>query len=183
METIRLLLGIICITIVCSSRVPDRNLLNDPAAEGKIRTHILSIALAENGVREQHGKNDGERVEQYLKHIGLPKGHAWCGAYVSWVYSKAGFSKPRTGWTPALFPLNRVVKKPMPADLFGIYFPSLKRIAHAGIVVQLKSDWALTVEGNTNVDGSREGDGVYRKRRHLRSIAKFANWIGKEPGP
>jgi hypothetical protein len=33
-----------------------------------------------------------------------------------------------------------------------------------------------TVEGNTNGEGSREGDGVYLKRRHrskIRSIIRF----------
>lgn len=162
--------------------MPDRHLLGDQLAARKIRTRVLAIAENELGVREKTGKNDGERVELYLKYIDLPKGHAWCGAYTSWVYKQAGLSKPRTGWTPALFPANRLVKKPMPGDLFGIYFPSLKRIAHTGFVLSIKSDWALTIEGNTNIAGSREGDGVYKKRRHLRSIAKFANWIGKENG-
>ncbi|WP_245723790.1 peptidoglycan-binding protein [Pedobacter steynii] len=180
METIKLLLGIICIPVICSSGMPDRDLLGDSLAEEKIRVSVLAIAERELGVREKTGKNDGERVEHYLKYIGLPKGHAWCGAYTSWVYGQAGLSKPRTGWTPALFPANRLTRKPKPADLFGIYFPSLKRIAHTGFVVSIKSDWALTTEGNTNIEGGREGDGVYKKRRHLRTIAKFANWIGKE---
>lgn len=160
--------------------MPDRHLLGDSFAGEKIRGSLLAIAEKEVGVRERSGNNDGERVEFYLKYIGLPKGHAWCAAYTSWVYGKAGLSRPRTGWTPALFPENRLVKKPKPADLFGIYFPSLKRIAHTGFVVSIKSDWVLTIEGNTNVEGGREGDGVYKKRRHLRTIAKFANWIGKE---
>lgn len=160
--------------------MPDRHLLGDSFAGEKIRGSLLAIAEKEVGVRERSGNNDGERVELYLKYIGLPKGHAWCAAYTSWVYGKAGLSRPRTGWTPALFPENRLVKKPKPADLFGIYFPSLKRIAHTGFVVSIKSDWVLTIEGNTNIEGGREGDGVYKKRRHLRTIAKFANWIGKE---
>lgn len=160
--------------------MPDRHLLGDSFAGEKIRGSLLAIAEKEVGVRERSGNNDGERVELYLKYIGLPKGHAWCAAYTSWVYGQAGLSKPRTGWTPALFPENRLVKKPKPADLFGIYFPSLKRIAHTGFVISIKSDWVLTTEGNTNVEGGREGDGVYKKRRHLRTIAKFASWIGKE---
>lgn len=160
--------------------MPDRHLLGDSFAGEKIRGSLLAIAENEVGVRERSGNNDGERVELYLKYIGLPKGHAWCAAYTSWVYGQAGLSKPRTGWTPALFPENRLVKKPKPADLFGIYFPSLKRIAHTGFVISIKSDWVLTIEGNTNVEGGREGDGVYKKRRHLRTIAKFASWIGKE---
>jgi hypothetical protein len=33
------------------------------------------------------------------------------------------------------------------------------------------------VEGNTNESGSREGDGVLRKRRLVRSVWKVAGWV------
>jgi hypothetical protein len=34
-------------------------------------------------------------------------------------------------------------------------------------VEKLEGKMVVTIEGNTNDDGSREGDGVYRKRRPL----------------
>lgn len=177
-------MGILCVIALCGSRLPDRNLLNVEISKIKeesiVRKKIVAIAERELGVREQTGNNDGERVEEYLRSIQLGKGHAWCGAFVSWIYLKAGFSKPRIGWTPSLFPFRRLTKLPLPGDVFGIYFPTLKRIAHAGLVEKLSSDWVITLEGNTNLNGSREGDGVYRKRRHKRTIASFANWIKKE---
>ncbi len=170
--------------------MPDRHLLNTEIntikkkintikAETALRQRIVAIATGELGVREESGKNDGESVEAYLKSIQLGKGHAWCGAFLSWVYLKAGLPAPRIGWTPDLFPFRRFTKSPLPGDMFGIYFPVLKRIAHAGMVEKISSDWVISLEGNTNVKGSREGDGVFRKRRHFRTISRFANWIKK----
>lgn len=177
-------MGMLCITALCGSRLPDRDLLNAEITaikkETAIRKRIVAIAAQELGVREQTGNNDGARVEAYLKAIQLGKGHAWCGAFVSWVYGKAGLAQPRIGWTPSLFPFRRLTRSALPGDVFGVYFPALKRIAHAGLVEKTSSDWVLTLEGNTNLKGSREGDGVYRKRRHKRTIFRFANWIKQE---
>jgi len=69
------------------------------------------------------------------------------------------------------------------ACVFGLYFRSLKRIAHCGFIDQWGEKEAITVEGNTNDSGSREGDGVYRKRRPIKSLYAVADWIGKEDHP
>jgi len=61
--------------------------------------------------------------------------------------------------------------------VYGIYFPELRRIGHCGILERVQGDFVIGIEGNTNVAGSREGDGVYRRMRHKRSIAKFAEWL------
>ena len=66
---------------------------------------------------------------------------------------------------------------PTTGDIFGIYFLEKKRIAHVGFVDQWDTDWLITVEGNTNDSGAREGDGVYRKRRPVRSIYRVARYI------
>jgi len=68
-------------------------------------------------------------------------------------------------------------QQPTTADIFGIYFPAKKRIAHAGFIDQWDGTWLITVEGNTNVSGGREGDGVYRKRRLVKSIYQVARYI------
>jgi len=131
---------------------------------------------------EATGKNDGPAVEQYLAYTGNQKGEAWCASFVSWVFGKAGYAAPRTAWSPALFPKARQVKLARPGTVFGIYFSSKKRIAHAGLVERKQGNWIYTIEGNTSVDGSREGDGVYRKLRHARTIAAYANWLPAEKG-
>ncbi|MCY1529195.1 hypothetical protein D9M68_643280 [compost metagenome] len=141
------------------------------------RNTILTIARSQIGIREATGNNDGQQVEAYLKVTNLPKGNPWCVAFISWVFAKAGYAQPRTAWSPSLFPIAKQTKIIRPAHVFGIYFKALKRIAHAGLVEEQQGNWIVTIEGNTNVSGSREGDGVYRKRRHVKTIKVYANWL------
>ena len=151
------------------------------------RGQIRTIYIQEVGVREKSNKNDGERVAEYLKYTGLNEGYAWCAAFVSWSFSKAGLKEPKTAWSPSLFPNKRIVwqknqtssnpNTPQQGDVFGIYYSNLKRIAHAGFVDEWGDKYVITVEGNTNDANSREGDGVYRKRRPISSIYQVSDWI------
>jgi uncharacterized protein (TIGR02594 family) len=50
----------------------------------KLSTPWMTKAKGEIGVKEKTGKNDGTKVEEYLKTTGLSKGNAWCGAFVNW---------------------------------------------------------------------------------------------------
>lgn len=72
---------------------------------------------------------------------------------------------------------NRQQITPGTGDVFGIYFPEKNRIAHAGFIDSWDGTWLITVEGNTNTSGNPEGDGVYRKRRAVRSIYRVARYI------
>lgn len=79
-------------------------------------------------------------------------------------------------------PIRRTTGNPQQAtpgtgDVFGIYFTEKKRIAHVGFIDTWDGTWLITVEGNTNESGAREGDGVYRKRRLIRSICQVARYI------
>jgi hypothetical protein len=156
-----------------------RNKVQGDKGQEYARANIIAIALSQVGVREQTGQNDGEVVTAYLGYVNLKKGSPWCAAFVSWVFGKAGFASPKTGWSPALFPLAKQTLNVQPATVFGIYFPMQKRIAHVGLVQKVSGSYIITVEGNTSTKGSREGDGVYSKRRHLKTIKVYADWIGK----
>jgi len=159
------------------------------------RENLQSIYTREIGVREKTNKNDGERIAEYLNYTGLSEGYAWCAAFISWSFKQAGFPEPKTAWSPSLFPGKRIIWKrnggvqsrhiksagqdrtPEAGDVFGIYFTDLKRIAHAGFVDEWGDKYVITVEGNTNEGGSRDGDGVYRKRRPISSIYQVADWV------
>ncbi len=162
------------------------------AANGRT-THeqdcIIKIATSQLGVREVSGSNDGPEVEQYLSSVGLSKGYAWCAAFVGWTYDQCGIVHPKSAWCPAWFATGKVVytKKrdgPLKAttpsqyrgSVFGIYYASKKRIAHVGIIEKVEGNYLLTIEGNTNSEGSREGDGVYRKRRLISQIHAIATY-------
>lgn len=173
-----IILAFFCLITPGSNWRTNSNLLK--IQEQANREKIVAIARGELGVREVTGNNDGERVEEYLAITGLKKGQPWCSAFLSWVFNKAGYQEPRTAWSPALF-VNKVITRAIkPGNVLGIWFPDKGRIAHAGLVEQRQGDWIISIEGNTNVLGSREGDGVYRKRRHIKTIYRYADWLAKK---
>ncbi|RZM19145.1 MAG: CHAP domain-containing protein [Pedobacter sp.] len=142
------------------------------------------------GVRELTGRNDGREVETYLSYVWLKRGQPWCAAFVSWTLGQNGIKHARSGgcvqlmeqgltiYQPSNSKLSRTgTKTPQAADVFFIYFPEKKRVAHTGFVHQWGETTVITVEGNTNEAGSREGDGVYRKRRLKRQIYAVTTYI------
>ena len=147
------------------------------AVSAAIRSRLVKLAENEIGVRERNGNNSGPRVEEYLRTVGLKSGQPWCAAFVSWVYAKSNFPKPRSGWSPDLLPTGRLARSALPGNILGIYFSEYRRIAHVGLITRQDGDWVTSVEGNTNVTGSREGDGVYLKKRHVKTIYRIADWI------
>ncbi|MBU0695426.1 MAG: peptidoglycan-binding protein [Bacteroidetes bacterium] len=179
MATIRIVLVIFCLGFAERNTLPHGHLLKQ---EKLGMTRLLAIANQEVGIREASGHNDGQRVAAYLAAADLRMGAPWCAAFVCWVFRKAGYAQPRTGWSPALFNSRVHRKKAAPGLVFGIWFPELHRIAHVGFVADLQHDWVISIEGNSNADGSREGDGVYRKRRPLHLIYDLANWLPEEGG-
>ncbi len=172
METARILLCLFCFAFAGWRGLPGSSTVNTNDYD-----HIVVIAQAQIGVKEATDNNDGLQVEAYLAAAGLSKGQPWCAAFLTWVFKQAGYDQPRTGWSPALFPVGRQVKIPSPGLVFSIYFPALNRIAHCGLIEQVKGNWISGIEGNTNVSGSRDGDGVYRKLRHVKTVHRYANWI------
>lgn len=119
-------------------------------------------------------------MEEYLASVHLKKGNPYCAAFLSWVYMQEGFASPRSGWSPDLVPASKLCSIALRANIFGIYYPELRRVAHVGMIENVQHDWLVTVEANTNIAGSREGEGVYRKRRHLKTIYHMADWIVPE---
>jgi len=193
MSTTRILLFLLCFGLTGSLSLPDRHLLaaenqagsapngsHSAEAEEICRQRLVQVALQEVGVREKTGENDGKRIEEYLAAVKLRSHNPYCAAFLSWVFMREGFAKPRSGWSPDLVPLSRLTSAARPADIAGIYFPELRRVAHVGMIEKVHHHWAVTIEANTNLAGSREGEGVYRKRRHLQTIYRIADWISPE---
>lgn len=145
-----------------------------------LRDQVTECYLSQVGVRELTGRNDGKRVQEYLKTTGLQGNYAWCGAFVNWVYKQSGVS-PRAKYPArarSWFSQNLIEPELVqPGDLFALYYHKLGRIGHVGFIHQVSDNAYITVEGNTNQAGSREGDGVWRKRRMKRSIYQTSRWI------
>ena len=156
----------------------------------------LRVALQEVGVREDPvHSNSGPRVNQYLASVGLEPGQPWCAAFVYWCAQQAANScgrnpvpLPRTGWTPSIWddatqngravPAADVIRGRVcldPGSLFVLHgtVDGIDRVRHVGFVAGLRDGMIETVEGNTDLDGSGEGDGVYRRLRNPSSVHGF----------
>jgi cell wall-associated NlpC family hydrolase len=151
------------------------------------RENLIATAESQLHVRELTGKNDGPEVVKYLKVTGLGEGYPWCAAFVSWVFAETGGTAPRSARVVDWFKANIVYKRewrkatilPEKGMVIGLYYTNLGRYGHIGIVAenlpgQLRN--VITIEGNTNAAGSREGQGVYRKIRPWKTIAVMADY-------
>lgn len=155
----------------------------------KLPAKIVEIATAEIGVEEENGSNCGPRVNAYKAATWLPadKPWPWCAAFVCWVVQQAlkaigipetpTFQRPQTAgaWDFEAWSKKQDTttwtKKPhggdiLPGDIIIFTF------SHIGIAqsAPLPDGTIWTIEGNTDAAGTREGGGVFRKRRKLSQI-------------
>lgn len=135
------------------------------------------------GKKEYLGVNDSYEIREILKSVGINQPAYYCAAYVSWGLTVNGICNPNTAWSPSLFPRSHCIDirntHPEPADAFGVYYNNLNRIAHAGVVKRWPrdTDYFISLEGNTNDNGGRNGDGFYEKRRPKRTVYRVSRWI------
>ncbi len=125
-------------------------------------------------VTEEGGNNKGKRVETYLKSVGLGPGYPWCAAFVHWSLRTAGYTAgPTSGatvvWRDWAKKNNRLIalQGVKRGDLFG--WTNNDGTGHIGWIAETRKILGVTqirtVEGNTNKEGSREGDSVLSKWR------------------
>tara|TARA_R110000868_G_scaffold120421_4_gene319554 strand:- start:2518 stop:3138 length:621 start_codon:yes stop_codon:yes gene_type:complete len=150
----------------------------------QLRDKVQNTYISQLFVRELTGNNDGIQVEKYLKYVWLKKGQPWCASFVSWSFGQNGITKARSGGCVQLMEQGKTIYKsgkttevPQKADVFFIYYSDKGRVAHTGFVDNWGTDFVTTVEGNTNGAGSREGNGVYRKKRIKRQIYAVSKYI------
>jgi hypothetical protein len=152
----------------------------------KLAQLIPEIALSQVGVEEIDGTNCGPMVNQFKAATNLPPTEPWpwCAAFVCWVVreamKKAGgtytFQRPTTAgawdfenWSKRQDDSTQT-RKPHGGDIKAgdiVIFT----FSHIGIAVEdADGSTVVTVEGNTDSAGSREGGGVFRKTRPLSKI-------------
>lgn len=142
---------------------------------------IIEVAQSQVGFCEQGGNNKGLHVAKYLRSVGLGEGYAWCSAFVVWVLNVCDVEHSINAWSPTAVSRNVIWQqgkgdKPNPGDVFGIYYNSKGRVGHVGFVKSWGSKYVETIEGNTNEQGSREGDCVLNRIRHIRTICRVSRW-------
>jgi hypothetical protein len=146
---------------------------------------VVAAAIAEIGVTEATGKNDGPRVEFYQKKTGNKKGDPWCASFVyavSWLALGDATPYPRSGWSPDFVAGGKPPAAIMPAAAcVGFYYPALKRNGHVELIISDNGGkYVTTVGGNTSRDGAgvvRDGGTVARKMRLRSSIYRYRVWL------
>jgi hypothetical protein len=152
-----------------------------------LRDRALAIAQRFVGTREVR-KNSGPDIDRWLSWVRLPPGNPWCMAFVYGCYEMAATELgvtnpfPRTGSVWGVWNTAEDLWKSDRSSQGAVFIHiSTENTGHCGFILGVDGDEYLTVEGNTNDAGSREGDGVYLKRRSKDYIDGFID-IGRE-GP
>jgi len=148
----------------------------------------LQIATTYIGKKEiPAGSNAGPFVEACLKTVGLGKNNAWCMAFVYRCFNEAAeilhVANPLhktggvlNGWRNA----PQHMRKPKNATILPGYIFIMdygKGLGHTGIVVSVDGGVMVTIEGNTDANGSRTGGMVCRRTRRL-DDPKLVGFIG-----
>ncbi|RYD38976.1 MAG: CHAP domain-containing protein [Verrucomicrobiaceae bacterium] len=156
-----------------------------------LRQKLISIARSQIGVREEpRNSNSGGMVRKYQSATTLDgTGWPWCAAFVCWAIrewgkypdvrealrmSAAEFEKWRPK-TAAAYGFDGWAKKrgllvhSENANPGGLILHTGDIVtydfSHVGLIETDRGDTLHTIEGNTDAAGSREGGGVYQKRR------------------
>ena len=158
---------------------------------------LCSIALAVAGsflgvTEVPPGSNRGPEVNKFLGSVGLSGGYPWCAAFVWFCIQSAA------GRVPVANPFERsgacvvferfarskgiLHTSPQAGDVFLCYGvpdgEGARRACHTGFVLSVNEQAGTftTIEGNTNLGGSREGVGVFKRVRVISDRFKFIRY-------
>lgn len=132
---------------------------------------IVDVARDQIGTHEGRSGGHWDNRQIYSRNVsGLEwsDGQPWCATFVSWcaeaahvkgLYPVTASCLTGVGWFR-----DRGRWSEYPAVGAQVFYGAGGG-SHTGIVVAYTKDEITTVEGNTNSDGSAEGDGVYLKTR------------------
>jgi len=104
------------------------------------------------------------------------------------VYDVNHIPNPQSAWSPKWgraedavwqqgLPVRAAIIIARPGDAFTIYYQSKKRVGHVGLVYYTTPQYLFTIEGNTNAQGAREGNGVWIRKRRWSQIYRITNYI------
>ncbi len=158
----------------------------------RLTAAVIEFATGQIGVMEEPpGSNRGPVVDRYLQAVGLnpaDDSYPWCVAFTHFCYMAAaerlGIANPHHRTAGVLEHWRKTSGRRVPAkeaqnDPELIQAGSLFIIdtgggtGHTGIVKGVAHGRLVTIEGNTNENGSRNGIGVFqRNTRKIASINK-----------
>jgi hypothetical protein len=124
-------------------------------------------------------ENFGGMVTVYLKVAGWLKPAYWCAAFVYWCLLESGADKKKLWSNPASTYFmwlwasknGRLVTNRVMGRSVGVY-----NKASGGHTWFFLNDQGDTIEGNTNVKGSRNGIGVFERNRSLSEMKGYPRY-------
>ncbi|MFI9240806.1 peptidoglycan-binding protein [Streptomyces sp. NPDC053079] len=132
---------------------------------------VIAIAHDEVGYQEGRSRGHWNNIQKYAPAVPAlewAQGEPWCSTFVTWCFQEAGAAD----LVPVTASCAEGVEWFQDQDRYtdypvigGVVYFSPGGGSHTGIVIAYTDDEITTVEGNTNDDGSSEGDGVYLKTR------------------
>lgn len=149
----------------------------------QFQSELIKQAGSQLGVTEATGHNDGVAVEAYLKAVGLGKGYAWCMAFVYWCAKNAAIicviKNPlyQTGGVQVEWESKNGTRitEPEPGAVFFLHHPGGW---HTGICTSgaFADRTFHSIEGNSNTNGSRDGNEVVRHTRKIADMVGFKRY-------
>ncbi|MFH9043493.1 hypothetical protein ACH4FA_29635 [Streptomyces sp. NPDC017966] len=151
---------------------------------------LIAIEKTEVGYREGFSNghyNNHQKFSPAVPGLEWSQNQAWCQTFQSWAFQQAGVKI----LAPVTASCSTAVNWYKSRGRFS-YYPAIGAMVffghsggqHVGLVHKYDADYAYTIEGNTNANGSSEGNGVYLKKRARRDsylygygLPKFAEGI------
>lgn len=150
------------------------------------RNNLLKNINEQLDVRETK-PNRGHMVDIYLKSVKSQLGNPWCAAFVGYNLSLLNIKNPNSAYSPDYARPKDIIWQAkrnnndielLPGDVVTYYYKNLGRVGHVGFLEKIdNSGYFITIEGNTNGAGSREGDGVYKKKRNPNKVHAVSRYI------
>ncbi|MCX5196083.1 peptidoglycan-binding protein [Streptomyces sp. NBC_00249] len=148
---------------------------------------LIRAARGEIGYQEGNDDGDWNNIQKFspaVPDLEWSQGQAWCATFVAWCARESG--------NESLFPVSascaegvswfaerdRFTEYPV---IGGQVFFGSGGGSHTGICIAYTGSTITTIEGNTNDDGSAEGDGVYLKTRDRTSNRVYGYGIPDFP--
>ena len=151
----------------------------------EIRSSLIQSINSQLNVREIK-RNRGPMIDKYLIEVKSCLGVAWCGAFVGANLTWQGVKNPNSAYSPNYAKSKDIIwkiKKRNKVELLGgdvvtYYYSNIGRVGHTGFLEKIDNNgYFITIEGNTNNIGSREGDGVYKKKRNPIQVYAVSRYI------
>jgi peptidoglycan hydrolase-like protein with peptidoglycan-binding domain len=151
----------------------------------KLNERALQIACSMIGVREEKGPNDGLMVAAFQKDVDIHAGDSWCMALVVWSYDEAsrslGLTMPLVRTGSCMNQLTQTKCRVIPAEEYTDPQPGDIGIIDLGhwhghtylVAAPGCAGVVDSVEGNTNIDGSANGIGVFARQRIISHTKAF----------